>query len=84
MEVAGIGGANIDIHGQSTAPIVMRDSNPGAMHLSPGGVNRNILENLCRMGVSTEMCIRDRVVILRAVKGTAQPPQLHKQCAPHS
>lgn len=55
MEVAGIGGANIDIHGQSTAPIVMRDSNPGAMHLSPGGVNRNILENLCRMGVSTAL-----------------------------
>ena len=28
--IAGIGGANVDIHGQSDAPIVMRDSNPGA------------------------------------------------------
>lgn len=55
MQVAGIGGANMDIHGRSTAPIVMRDSNPGSVHLSPGGVSRNILENLCRMGVSTSL-----------------------------
>ena len=55
MQVAGIGGANMDIHGRSTAPIVMRDSNPGSMHLSPGGVNRNILENLSRMGASTAL-----------------------------
>ena len=32
--IAGIGGANVDIHGQSDAPIVMRDSNPGRLHLS--------------------------------------------------
>lgn len=36
--IAGIGGANVDIHGQSDAPIVMRDSNPGRLHLSAGGV----------------------------------------------
>ena len=46
--IAGIGGANVDIHGQSDAPIVMRDSNPGRLHLSAGGVCRNICDNLCR------------------------------------
>ena len=43
--IAGIGGANVDIHGQSDAPIVMRDSNPGRLHLSAGGVCRNICDN---------------------------------------
>ena len=48
--IAGIGGANMDVHGQSLAPIVMRDSNPGRLHLSMGGVMRNVLENLARLG----------------------------------
>ena len=48
--IAGIGGANVDIHGQSLSPIIMRDSNPGRLHLSMGGVTRNILDNLARLG----------------------------------
>ena len=52
--VAGIGGANIDIHGQSDGPVILRDSNPGRMHLTMGGVMRNILENLARLGVSVK------------------------------
>lgn len=48
--VAGIGGANMDIHGQSLDPVVLRDSNPGRLHLSMGGVMRNVLENLARLG----------------------------------
>lgn len=48
--VAGIGGANIDIHGRSNAPVVMRDSNPGRLRFSMGGVMRNVLENLTRLG----------------------------------
>ena len=55
MDIVGIGGANIDIHGKSTSPIVMRDSNPGALHLSCGGVTRNILENLSRLGCKTTL-----------------------------
>ena len=54
--IAGIGGANVDIHGQSDAPIVMRDSNPGRLHLSAGGVCRNICDNLCRLGLTVELC----------------------------
>ncbi len=53
--VAGIGGANVDIHGQSFAPIIMRDSNPGKMHLSLGGVMRNIMDNLSRLGQRCEL-----------------------------
>ena len=49
--VAGVGAANVDIHGQSRKIIVMRDSNPGYMATSVGGVTRNILENLARQGV---------------------------------
>lgn len=48
--IAGIGGANVDLHGQSDGPFIMRDSNPGKLHLSSGGVMRNILENLARLG----------------------------------
>lgn len=48
--IAGIGGANVDIHGRADAPLVMRDSNPGTLHLSMGGVMRNILDNAQRLG----------------------------------
>ena len=53
--VAGVGGANVDIHGQSFAPLIMRDSNPGRLHLSVGGVTRNILDNLTRLGRRCEL-----------------------------
>lgn len=47
-----IGGANIDIAGTASAALISGDSNPGVVHLSPGGVARNIAENLVRLGVS--------------------------------
>ena len=48
--IAGIGGANMDIHGRSDRQLIMRDSNPGTLHMSMGGVCRNICENLARLG----------------------------------
>ncbi len=36
--------------GGAGAPLILRDSNPGHLFASPGGVTRNILENLSRMG----------------------------------
>ncbi len=48
--IAGIGGANMDIHGRSDSQLIMRDSNPGTLHMSLGGVCRNICENLARLG----------------------------------
>ena len=38
--IAGIGGANMDIHGRSDRQLIMRDSNPGSLHTSLGGVCR--------------------------------------------
>ena len=53
--VLGIGAANVDVHGVSRAAIVMRDSNPGHLRTSAGGVTRNVMENLARLGVEAKM-----------------------------
>ena len=45
-----IGGVNMDISGTPDADLRTGDSNPGRVTLSPGGVGRNIAENLCRLG----------------------------------
>lgn len=45
-----VGGANVDIHGAPLAKLRQHDSNPGMVHTSPGGVARNIAENLARLG----------------------------------
>ena len=50
-----IGGANIDIHGVSIDKIKPRDSNPGNLFSSPGGVARNIAENITRLGFSCRL-----------------------------
>lgn len=53
--VVGVGGANMDMHACSCGAVIMRDSNPCRMHSSPGGVTRNILENLARQGVACSL-----------------------------
>lgn len=53
--VAVIGGANIDIHGKPARPLRLQDSNPGTVHTSPGGVARNIAENLSRLGADCRL-----------------------------
>ena len=50
-----IGGANIDIHGRSNGKLRHKDSNPGTVHTSAGGVARNVAENLARLGVNTRL-----------------------------
>jgi len=50
-----IGGANIDIHGKSLKGLRRNDSNPGEVHISAGGVARNIAENLARLGVDCRL-----------------------------
>lgn len=49
--VAVVGGANVDIGGRSRAPLRFRDSNPGAIRRSYGGVGRNIAHNLRLLGL---------------------------------
>lgn len=53
--VAVVGGINMDIQGKAFGPFVNADSNPGESCMSPGGVGRNIAENLVRLGVRVEL-----------------------------
>ena len=53
--VVAVGGANIDICGAPQARLRRRDSNPGAVRTSPGGVARNVAENLARLGVDARL-----------------------------
>lgn len=47
--IVGIGAANADLNGRSFSPVVLKDSNPGKMTVSVGGVTRNVLENYARL-----------------------------------
>lgn len=50
-----IGGVNVDIQGFPREKFIYRDSNPGVVRSSPGGVGRNIGENLARMGIKVKL-----------------------------
>ena len=45
-----VGGANVDIKARTSAPLVAATSNPGTVVRTPGGVGRNVAENLARLG----------------------------------
>lgn len=45
-----VGGANMDLAASSNAPLVPHDSNVGTIRCAPGGVARNVAENLARLG----------------------------------
>lgn len=55
MKVFVIGGANVDICATTAVPFVARDSNPGTVRTSPGGVGRNIAHNLALLGDKVEL-----------------------------
>lgn len=48
-----VGAVNIDIGGQSDAPLIDGDSNPGKVNMSLGGVGCNIARNMAKLGVNT-------------------------------
>ncbi|MDR0890059.1 MAG: PfkB family carbohydrate kinase [Oscillospiraceae bacterium] len=50
-----VGGVSIDIGGSALAPLVARDSNPGKVHMSIGGVGHNIAHNMRLLGVNTKL-----------------------------
>lgn len=58
MKVCVIGGANVDITATSRNHFIARDSNPGTVRLSFGGVGRNIAHNLALLG--DEVCFVTR------------------------
>ena len=48
-----IGGANVDVKARSAARVRLGTSNPGHTSMTPGGVARNVAENLARLGTRT-------------------------------
>lgn len=50
-----IGGVNMDIGGRSFKPLIAKDSNPGKVTTSLGGVGRNIAHNMSLLGVDVRM-----------------------------
>lgn len=50
MKIAVIGGANTDICGAPSGKLLLKDSNPGAVTVKPGGVGRNIAHDLILLG----------------------------------
>ena len=69
MKISIIGGINIDIEGSPSDKIKYRDSNPGKIRLSYGGVGRNIAENVARLGGDCAMIsvVADEPMSLGAV-----------------
>lgn len=50
-----VGASNMDIAGHSAGSLVLGDSNPGQIRYAPGGVARNVAENLARLGHATRL-----------------------------
>ncbi|WP_412026541.1 carbohydrate kinase [Deinococcus yunweiensis] len=50
-----VGGANVDVKARTLAAAVPGTSNPGVTAQAPGGVARNVAENLARLGVPTSL-----------------------------
>ncbi|MGZ4451237.1 MAG: PfkB family carbohydrate kinase [Nocardioides sp.] len=50
-----VGGANMDVKARSARGIVAATSNPGHGSMAPGGVGRNVAENLARLGTRTHL-----------------------------
>ncbi len=49
-----IGAVNMDICGRPNKEPQLKDSNPGTVTFSPGGVGRNIAHNLCLLGLNVK------------------------------
>lgn len=71
--IAVVGGVNVDICGRAFAPLIARDSNPGTVRLSLGGVGRNIAHNLCLLG--------QRVTMLTAIGTDIYADKIEESCA---
>ncbi|MEO6625476.1 MAG: PfkB family carbohydrate kinase [Burkholderiaceae bacterium] len=50
-----VGAANLDITGSTRNPLTPGDSSPGRIRNTPGGVARNVAENLARLGTPVEL-----------------------------
>ncbi len=66
------GGVNMDIGARSFAPLREKDSNPGCVEVSLGGVGRNIAHNLSLLGVD--------VCLLTALGEDVYTAQIERSC----
>ena len=73
-QVVVIGGANMDVSVSSKTPLLPHDSTPGEIHCNPGGVARNVAENLARLGVNVSLIsvVGDDLFGQRLAQATAQ------------
>ena len=55
VDVAVVGGVNVDVGGTPYASLIPGDSNPGRITVNAGGVGRNIAQNLCQLGLSVRL-----------------------------
>ena len=62
----------MDIGGSPGGELILRDSNPGTVSISPGGVGRNIAHDLCLLGAE--------VSFIAALGGDAYAAELLKNC----
>ena len=53
--IAVAGGVNVDIGARSAQRLMTKDSNPGRVHISIGGVGHNIARNLRQLGAEVEL-----------------------------
>ena len=67
-----VGAVNLDICGRPEKKLIFRDSNPGAVTLTPGGVGRNIAHDLRLLGVE--------VKFLTAFGGDSHAQLLRNDC----
>ncbi len=67
-----IGAVNVDILGTSLQPLVGKDSNPGQVRYSFGGVGRNIADNLSRLAFPVEL--------ITVLGDDVYAQELRKQC----
>jgi pseudouridine kinase len=50
-----VGGSNVDVKAHSDVRVLAATSNPGVVVRSPGGVGRNVAENLARLGTRVSL-----------------------------
>ena len=50
-----VGGANVDVKARTSERLVPLTSTPGTVERTPGGVGRNVAENLARLGTRVEL-----------------------------
>lgn len=55
MNIAVVGGMNLDLLGAPDRPLIPRDSTPGKITLRPGGVGRNIAARLTELGAKVSL-----------------------------